>query len=451
MIGDFSFQYLLLKIYLRFIHAIWYRSITVRGKENIPTDKPYIIAPNHQNALMDAMAILFSDKHQPVWLARADIFNRKTKPILSFLKIMPVYRIRDGADSLGRNEEIFNTSIEVLKKKVPLALFPEGTHNNKRQLLPLKKAVQRISFLAEEKNDFSLDIQIVPCGLYYSDYTNIRQDLIVNYGKAIPIKDYLELYKDNPQQAFQQLGQALGERLKKLMLHIPGKDNYETYELLRNIYRPNMLKNLSKKPTAFNKLQADQKTVELIQTLEKEAPSDLETLAQETSRYHYLIKKNKLRDWVVQKGPFSFWNFLFSELRGLLLLPFFLYGSIFNVLPFVLPNRYVRHTVKDPQFISSFNYVLAAIVFPVYYGLLTLLYSLLIGSYTWLFFLSLPLTGFLALQYLILFKKTYAKYVYTIGCWRKQSDFVELRALYRRITKKLDQYAETFPEGINKD
>ena len=47
------------------------------GRENINPDDHLIFAPNHQNALMDALAVLFTTKGQPVFLARADIFKRK--------------------------------------------------------------------------------------------------------------------------------------------------------------------------------------------------------------------------------------------------------------------------------------------------------------------------------------------------------------------------------------
>ena len=47
------------------------------GVENINPDDHLIFAPNHQNALMDALAVLFTHKGQPVFLARADIFKKK--------------------------------------------------------------------------------------------------------------------------------------------------------------------------------------------------------------------------------------------------------------------------------------------------------------------------------------------------------------------------------------
>src|SRR5690554_2272827 len=96
-----SFRYNLLKQYVRFVDWVIHQRILIQGKENIPGNKPLVFAPNHQNALSDPMAVLLNVKHQLVWLARADIFGKSkmVDGILRFMKIMPVYRMRDGMDS----------------------------------------------------------------------------------------------------------------------------------------------------------------------------------------------------------------------------------------------------------------------------------------------------------------------------------------------------------------
>src|SRR5665811_1393827 len=91
-----SLGYYCLKQYVRFIDWIIHNKKIIVGKEKIPKNKPIVFAPNHQNALSDPMAVLLNTKFQPVWLGRADIFKNKTIAIvLKFLKIMPVYRLRD--------------------------------------------------------------------------------------------------------------------------------------------------------------------------------------------------------------------------------------------------------------------------------------------------------------------------------------------------------------------
>ena len=76
-IEKFSLGYALVKAVTGFWHNnFFYRKIIVLGLENINPGDHLIFAPNHQNALMDALAVLFTHKGQPVFLARADIFKK---------------------------------------------------------------------------------------------------------------------------------------------------------------------------------------------------------------------------------------------------------------------------------------------------------------------------------------------------------------------------------------
>ncbi|MEA3452083.1 MAG: hypothetical protein U9Q83_09310, partial [Bacteroidota bacterium] len=51
--------YTLLKKYVDWWHnSIFYHKVVLTGEENIPKNKAVLYGPNHQNALMDALAIL---------------------------------------------------------------------------------------------------------------------------------------------------------------------------------------------------------------------------------------------------------------------------------------------------------------------------------------------------------------------------------------------------------
>jgi len=170
-IEKYSARYALLKTFAGFWHNnVFYRKVIVHGRENINPDHHLIFAPNHQNALMDALAVLFTHKGQPIFLARADIFKRKSiAAILYFLKILPVYRIRDGFSSLKSNDEIFSKTIDVLKHKNGLVILPEGDHSGFRRLRQLKKGICRIAFQSDEATGYNLKIKIIPVGIEFSN------------------------------------------------------------------------------------------------------------------------------------------------------------------------------------------------------------------------------------------------------------------------------------------
>ena len=70
---DRTYRILLPVVNWMFRHS--YRHIKYVGKENIPTDGAVIFAPNHTNALQDALAVLSIDSERKVFVARADIFR----------------------------------------------------------------------------------------------------------------------------------------------------------------------------------------------------------------------------------------------------------------------------------------------------------------------------------------------------------------------------------------
>ena len=116
-IEKYSLPYAILKKYVDICFTLFYK-IRIRGRENVNIKDVLIFAPNHQNALMDALAMLQVFKYQPVFLGRSDLFKSKTVTgILNFLKILPVYRIRDGYGELQKNDATFIKTIEVLENR----------------------------------------------------------------------------------------------------------------------------------------------------------------------------------------------------------------------------------------------------------------------------------------------------------------------------------------------
>ena len=102
-----------------------YHKAQVRGK--LPEDGAVIIAPNHTSTLMDAMIVLRTRKEPTVFGARADIFKKPAvAKFLRYIRIVPMARIRDGAQSVLKNIETFAEVDEVLAHGVPFCILPGG-------------------------------------------------------------------------------------------------------------------------------------------------------------------------------------------------------------------------------------------------------------------------------------------------------------------------------------
>jgi hypothetical protein len=96
-------------------------------------------------------------------------------------------------------------------------------------------------FLAEENNDFKLGVQVMPAGIYFSDYENMRSILHISFGKPIMVKDFQGPYRDNPQKAMLKLRDAIGEQLKELSLNIRSQEYYDAFYCAAEIYAEPLL------------------------------------------------------------------------------------------------------------------------------------------------------------------------------------------------------------------
>ena len=228
-IQDFDGIYAFLRHYVDFMLRMAYRRIKYVGLEKVPADGAVIYAPNHTNALMDALVILAMDRKQKVFVARADIFrNPKVAKILRFLKIMPIMRIRDGMDEVRKNTEIIHKSVDVLLDKVPFCILPEGRHQAKHSLLPLSKGIFRIALEAEELMDGRLPLYIVPVGLEYGNFFRFRSTVLVQTGEPINVSAFLKEHKQLTQpEVMNLMKDELTERMKEVILYIPDDEYYD--------------------------------------------------------------------------------------------------------------------------------------------------------------------------------------------------------------------------------
>ncbi len=387
-IDKWSYRYAFLRVIVNFAHnIIFYRKVCVTGKENIPADSPLFFAPNHQNALMDALAIICNIKKQPVFIARADIFkNPIIARILILLKILPAYRIRDGKENLAKNEEIFNVSVKILENKSILTLFPETTHTDLRQLRILKKGVQRIVFQAEEKNNYQLGIKVVPIGIYYSNYWNFRSDIQINFGKPIELSEYNEIYKTNPQKAMLALRDKISDEIKPLIIHIPGSEFYALFDFMREFYNHRMRLKLSLKNNQNNRFIADQNIIASMDKFSSNASEKIREFDILARAYKRMLQKLKIRNWVIDKNQ----NLILLMLKSIGLLaclPLLIYGWFNHFFPYYIPLPLTKK-LKDKQFISSINFVAGLVLFPLFY----LIQFILVWAFTdvwWIKFLYL--------------------------------------------------------------
>ncbi|MCR5504159.1 MAG: 1-acyl-sn-glycerol-3-phosphate acyltransferase [Elusimicrobiaceae bacterium] len=226
-IQDYDFWYTFLRPYVDWYFRHSYRHCRYEGLENIPTDGSIIYAPNHQNGLMDALAVLSLDSAPKVFVARADIFrNPKIARILHWLKIMPISRVRDGLDQVRHNDETMDRAVEVLSDGVPFCILPEGTHRRKHALLPLQKGIFHIALQAAQKS--TKPLYIVPVGLDYADWYHQWDDLTISVGKPMDVRAFIAGHLDMTEpQLINAMREELTSRMSSLFPCVADDDHYE--------------------------------------------------------------------------------------------------------------------------------------------------------------------------------------------------------------------------------
>ena len=430
-IEKYSTRYALFRRAVAFWHDnIFYRKIIVMGVENINPDDHLIFAPNHQNALMDALAVLFTHKGQPVFLARADIFKKKAvASILYFLKILPVYRIRDGFSALKANDEIFLKTIDVLKNKNGLIILPEGDHAGFRRLRQLKKGICRVALQADEATGFKLKIKVIPVGIEYSSYFRFRQVLTVIYGKPVEVSEFHQLYTESPERALNELRNKISAGIKKVMVHIESEDDYEAIDELRSIINGRYSDKIK-----YPKLLRDRNLIDKLNRLKVSDPLTYNKICSLSLQVKNKAKKLNITYRLLEKKKHPP-GWLIAGLVALFLtFPVWLFGNIFTLTFLSLPELQIRKT-KDLQFHSSVRFgislVLAFIFLPVY-----LVISLIIFSPWWLallIFLTIPVAGIFAWNYNILFRRIIGGFRFINYKKKKNPSFLELRKNYDEL------------------
>lgn len=424
-IEKYSAGYAMVKTIAGFWHNnVFYRRVIVFGRENINPDHHLIFAPNHQNALMDALAVLFTHKGQPVFLARADIFRKKPiAAILYFFKILPVYRIRDGYSSLKGNDEIFTKTIDVLKNKNGLVILPEGDHAGFRRLRQLKKGICRVAFQSDEETGFTLNIKLIPVGLEFSNYSRFRQVLTVVYGKPVEVSEFYDLYKKSPEIALNELRSRLSDEMKSNMVHIESEEDYEALDELRS-----MINGKFSDDVKFPKIFRDRILINKLNLLKDSDPPLYKKICSLSLLVKQKAKDLKTNYRLLEKKKHPLGWLLAGMIGIIITFPLFIYGNVFNLVFLEIPNLQIRK-IRDPQFHSSIRYalslVLAFVLLPLY-----LIFSLIIFSSWWLgliVFITIPLSGLFAWNYYLEFLRITGGFRVRNYIKQKNREFEKLR------------------------
>ena len=337
-----------------------FRRYEVVGLENIPQNAACIFAANHTNTLMDALVLLSMTREKKVFIARGDIFKKAfIAKIMHFLRILPIYRIRDGYKSVkDNNAEIIEKASDVIHDEVKLFLFPEAAHRTKHSLRQLSKGIFHIAFKANEEFGHEKPVYIIPIGIEYGDYFRYRSTALINIGEPINVTEFVNQNKDeNEAVVMNKLRELLTKKLSKQISYIP--DNEENYEAIWEMTKIKSGLNGSLE----ERLKRNQKIItEILEWKEKEPEKAQETF----EKVNKFIKKRKKKGIsvtsVTKEKPCH--AALWKTLVTLLGLPFYLVSAVAN-LPIWLITMILKNIFKDKAWGNTVSFAAETILHPL--------------------------------------------------------------------------------------
>ena len=199
--------YLIANLICRF-----YLKVRVFGLENIPKDRPYIIAPNHVSALDQTMvsyAIGSKRRNQMYTLAVKHFYDRFFPRI--FMKIAAnVMRIDSEKDFFPA----IRAAVKVIKLGKIIYINPEGTRSETGELLPFRVGV---GMLAVETGVPIVPVYIhgtyksMPPGKVFPKPSRVT----VSFGEPIYMDGYIKRKQD--EMAYDIYKDVTDELLKRIL------------------------------------------------------------------------------------------------------------------------------------------------------------------------------------------------------------------------------------------
>ncbi|UXP34119.1 lysophospholipid acyltransferase family protein [Reichenbachiella agarivorans] len=393
-------------LFVRTALHFYYKKIKVVGYENVPKGVPVIFGANHQNALVDPLLMTTHVYQMTHYLVRADVFkNPFVKRFLNSLNLMPVYRARDGVNSVKENQRIFQACFDAFKAKESLMLFPEGTHDSRYVVKPMKKGIARIALGGLAQADAPTELYIVPIGLTYSGQSQFRSSVVLHYGDPIKVEpkpetpENIDALKDQFESSLSDFHAALPE---------------DGYAYLEKVFFHDQ--SPKKLILDYQNINQQARTIQLKAT---------ETEKQEILDLGKQLEKGGL-NFPFEKREQPFW----TALLAMVLSPLAAVGFVLNFPIIFIPWKIMRG-IKDKVFTDT-----------IYFGIGLVLAPLMWWSYT---VLAYAQTGSWRVSVVVLFvvpatllaygRFDKAMYVYSQN--RKLAKSVELRNLYGQFVQKV--------------
>lgn len=174
--------------------------VRLRGRYNIPTGGPFIMASNHLS-WTDIPLIPCYMSRKAVYMAKEEYFSSRLRWLVRFLGAFPVKRGEGDRQALRAGEE-------QLKKGNVLVIFPEGTRSRTRTLAKAHAGMGMIALRS--------GVPVVPVAIWGSEKVlkSFRPSITIAYGEPMVLKPKgAKITREDIDAATEQVMQKIAEML----------------------------------------------------------------------------------------------------------------------------------------------------------------------------------------------------------------------------------------------
>jgi len=226
--------YAVMRGFVRFLLALFYRRIDVVGIENVPAGGGLVVAANHHNSVVDAMLLVAKMPRRVRTLANAPLFGHVLiGPFLRLLGALPVHRRQEAGTDPARNADLFAATTATLRSGGAIAIFPEGRTQPEPLLLELRTGAARMLLAAE-----NAAVTFLPVGLVFNAPGTFREgQALVLIGPPIPTADAVALARTEPERAARGLTAELAAALRGLIIEADDRQTLRHLRFAEELWR----------------------------------------------------------------------------------------------------------------------------------------------------------------------------------------------------------------------
>jgi glycerol-3-phosphate O-acyltransferase/dihydroxyacetone phosphate acyltransferase len=453
--------------FVRMVARFWiwflFRDVGVRHAARVPPAGPVLLCVNHPNNLIDSLLLGAVLPRKVHYLATASLFRN---PILAgFLTragAIPVYRRDDGPNRADRNADTFVACRQALDAGRVLAIYPEGTTHAEARVQRIKTGAARIALdyeatRAATPGTARPPLALIPVGLSFEARKSFRGRVLVAFGDPVPLGPHTRRAHEDPMAAIQGLTDKIQAAMEAQVVHVDRIDAAEVVRAVEELYRDELARQLRAErglaPEAVDVFRLSRAIVEAVEHFKAREPERVARIWHRIQHYCASLAAYRVRDQAVSArlAPAGATHRVRSSGWAVVGLPVFLYGTVVNALPYLLPRWLAQAFARKETDYATIRLLASVVTFPLCWGVETwLVWRSLGAAWATAFAVSLPLSGLVAYHYLRGLNRLRARMGFAVLALTHRQAASRLLVERRTILEELERAKADFLAGTRR-